>query len=77
MPDAHPPMRESHRAALAVAPSLVGLALPDAWVRASEHGLLCRVVKVDGVPMPHRQSLRPGRLNMTVAAGVVTDIRVE
>ncbi len=57
--------------------SLIGLDEGVAIAIAEAQGTPARVVERDGEQLPITYDLRPGRLNLTVLDGIVTEIQVE
>lgn len=55
----------------------VGLFVQDAVAQAEKNNTFFRVVMEDGEALPVTLDLRPGRINATVANGVVTAISIE
>lgn len=55
----------------------LGLSEADAQTQAGAQGVAFRVIRRDGVDLPQTRDLRPGRINATVAGGLVIGIAVE
>lgn len=57
--------------------SYLGLSLDEATDKADQEGREARVVVEDGVQLGRTDDLVPGRINLTVCQGTVTDAEVE
>ncbi len=55
----------------------IGLSISEAQTKAQEDNRAFRVVEIDGEGQPTTMDLRLGRLNASVASGIVVEISVE
>lgn len=54
--------------------SLIGLPVKDVQAACKAAGVPCRVVEIDGKPLPVTKDFRPDRLNFKVAGGKITSV---
>ena len=55
----------------------IWLPLPQAQTQATTSGLLLRVVQEDGIELPRTEDYRPGRINVEINKGIITDLDIE
>ena len=59
-----------------VAVAIIGLSEHDARSRVESDGFVWRVIKRDGVAIPHRLDKRPNRISVEITDGTVTGASV-
>jgi hypothetical protein len=63
-------------AAERLAPTIVGLSVPEATERAQADGVILRVVRGDGAPLWGTADRRPNRVNVDVEHGLIVSAAV-
>lgn len=55
----------------------IWLPLTQATTQATASGMILRVVKEDGIDLPSTEDYRPGRINIEINKGIITDLDIE
>ena len=55
----------------------IWLPITQATTQATASGMILRVVKEDGIEIPSTEDYRPGRINVEINKGIITDLDIE